>query len=94
MPCRTWPAPLRSDARRGGLGRSRIGAGTDLPRRDGPDVLRRIAGRPQGLNERSRAALWRIGRPTCLADTALSVLFGAVGGLLVTAVGALAGFPE
>ena len=39
-------------------------------------------------------ALWRIGRPTFLADTALSVLFGAVGGLLVTAVIALAGFPE
>ena len=36
----------------------------------------------------------RIGRPTFLADTGLSLLFGAAGGLLVTAVVALAGFPE
>ena len=43
---------------------------------------------------RARVALGRIGRPTFLADTALSVLFGAAGGLLVTAVVVLAGFPE
>ena len=43
---------------------------------------------------RARVALGRIGRPTFLADTALSVMFGAAGGLLVTAVVVLAGFPE
>lgn len=36
----------------------------------------------------------RLGRPTFLADTALSALFGAVGGLVVAAVVAFAGFPE
>ena len=36
----------------------------------------------------------RFGRPTFLADSALSVLFGAAGGLLVAVVVALAGFPE
>lgn len=39
-------------------------------------------------------ALVRIGRPTFLKDTGLSVLFGAVGGAAVAAVVALAGFPE
>lgn len=39
-------------------------------------------------------AFVRIGRPTFLADTGLSVLFGAAGGLLVAVVVALAGFPE
>ena len=36
----------------------------------------------------------RFGRPTFLADTGLSVLFGAAGGLAVAAVVTLAGFPE
>ena len=36
----------------------------------------------------------RLGRPTFLGDTALSVLLGAVGGLVVAAVVAWAGFPE
>ena len=36
----------------------------------------------------------RIGRPAYLADTALSVLLGGVGGLVVTAVLLVTGFPE
>lgn len=36
----------------------------------------------------------RLGRPTFLKDTALSVLFGAAGGLPVATVVTLAGFPE
>ena len=36
----------------------------------------------------------RIGRPTFLADSGLSALFGAAGGLLVAVVVALTGFPE
>lgn len=39
-------------------------------------------------------ALVRLGRPTFLGDTALSLVFGATGGLVVTAVVALADFPE
>lgn len=39
-------------------------------------------------------ALVRLGRPTFLADTGLSLLFGAVGGLVVAVVVALSGFPE
>lgn len=35
----------------------------------------------------------RIGRPTLLADTALSVLLGAAGGLVIAVV-AMAGFPD
>lgn len=39
-------------------------------------------------------ALVRIGRPTFLKDTALSLAFGAAGGLLVAVVVALTDFPE
>ncbi|MEX2289955.1 MAG: hypothetical protein WD794_06470 [Mycobacteriales bacterium] len=38
--------------------------------------------------------LVRLARPTFVKDTALSVLLGAVGGLLVATAVALAGFPE
>lgn len=36
----------------------------------------------------------RVWRPTFLRDTALSILFGAIGGLAVTVVLVLTGFPE
>lgn len=39
-------------------------------------------------------ALVRLGRPTFLEDTALNVLFGVLGGLVVAAVVAAAGYPE
>ena len=39
-------------------------------------------------------ALVRFIRPTFLGDTALSLLFGAIGGLVVAVVVALTGYPE
>lgn len=39
-------------------------------------------------------ALVRVGRPTFLKDTALSLALGAAGGAVVAVVVALAGFPE
>lgn len=58
-----------------------------------PLTARRAAGSACGLRV-PLVALVRLGRPTFLADTALSVLSGVLGGLVVAAVVAAAGYPE